>query len=92
MPVRIGNHAGDAFQDTGHVGAHRNETALAQTCGQAGLAGHQQQLLMLRYRSDRPDGQALAGIEGVDAGGSHPAQTAIGIAEQQLATGIERQR
>jgi hypothetical protein len=89
--VRIGDHAGDAFQHAGHVGAHRNEPAIAEARGQPGLAGHQQQVLMMQHRRDRPDRQAVAGVEGFDAGRAHAAQPAVGIAEQQLAIGIQRQ-
>lgn len=92
MSVRIGDHAGDAFQDAGHVGAHRNETSIAQPRSQAGFAGDQQQVLVMQHCGDRPRRQALAGIEALDAVGTHPAQAAVGIAKQQLALGIQRQR
>ncbi len=91
MTVRIGNHAGDALQHAGHVGADRHEAAIAEAGGQPGLTGHQQQVLVVQQRGDRPDQQPVVGIEGFDAGRAHAAQPAVGIAEQQLAIGIQRQ-
>ncbi len=92
MAIGIGDHAGDAFQDAGHVGAHRNESSIAQSRSQPGFAGDQQNVLVMQHRGDRPHRQALAGIEALDAVRTHPAQAAVGIAKQQLAMGIQRQR
>ncbi len=88
----IGDHAGDAFQYAGHVSAHRNETAIAQACCQPGLAGDQQKVPVVQHRGDRPYRQAVPGVEALGAIRTQAAQAAIGIAEQQLAIGIQRQR
>ncbi len=91
-PVRIGDHAGDAFQHARHIRTHFAEGGLADARGQPGFAGHQQHVLVLQQGGHRPDGEALARIEGRHAAGIHAPQAAIGIAQQQRVIAAHRHR